>query len=282
MITEPGVTFSITALHASPHSFRKFSTDFMGKGEGAQAYGWGLYFAENPKVNRSYMNQFAQDKATWKFREVETGVIEVMQRSLVGSFLPKDALPEAKEDASDIAWSVLGDLVDAARGSMTVLDIVMELHDEIDTNRKYAETYPQEREKLEQLEGFMLSLLDHLDEIEVRTGMPSNYRVELNVEDYLDFMEGGELLFWDKGYGSSTTSRIGDWLLDEGKEEAYSLFNDKDPENGYWMGGQDLPLVGGCFGKPQRGERVSVKAWSEGHQVRRRFFPLEGGGEADV
>ena len=190
VITEPGVTFSITALHASPHSFRKFSTDFMGKGEGAQAYGWGLYFAENPKVNRSYMNQFAQDKATWKFREVETGVIEVMQRSLVGSFLPKDALPEAKEDASDIAWSVLGDLVDAARGSMTVLDIVMELHDEIDTNRKYAETYPQEREKLEQLEGFMLSLLDHLDEIEVRTGMPSNYRVELNVED-------SELLGWD-------------------------------------------------------------------------------------
>ena len=190
VITEPGVTFSITALHASPHSFRKFSTDFMGKGEGAQAYGWGLYFAENPKVNRSYMNQFAQDKATWKFREVETGAIEEMQRALVGSFLPKDALPEAKEDASDIAWSVLGDLVDAARGSMTVLDIVMELHDEIDTNRKYAETYPQEREKLEQLEGFMLSLLDHLDEIEVRTGMPSNYRVELNVED-------SELMGWD-------------------------------------------------------------------------------------
>lgn len=259
VITEPGVTFSITALHASPHSFRKFSTDFMGKGEGAQAYGWGLYFAENPKVNRSYMNQFAQDKATWKFREVETGVIEVMQRSLVGSFLPKDALPEAKEDASDIAWSVLGDLVDAARGSMTVLDIVMELHDEIDTNRKYAETYPQEREKLEQLEGFMLSLLDHLDEIEVRTGMPSNYRVELNVEDYLDFMEGGELLFWDKGYGSSTTSRIGDWLLDEGKEEAYSLFNDKDPENGYWMGGKIYRSLEDALGSPREASEFLLR-----------------------
>lgn len=197
VITEPGVTFSISALHASPHSFRKFDTAFMGKGEGAQAYGWGLYFAENPEVNRSYMNQFAQDKATWKFREVETGVIEVMQRSLVGSFLPKDALPEAKEDASDIAWSVLGDLVDAARGSMTVLDIVMELHDEIDTNRKYAETYPQEREKLEQLEGFMLSLLDHLDEIEVRTGMPSNYRVELNVDDSV-------LLNWDRPFSEQS------------------------------------------------------------------------------
>ena len=253
------VTMSVRALHASPHSFRKFDTAFMGKGEGAQAYGWGLYFAENPKVNRSYMNQFAQDKATWKFREVETGVIEVMQRSLVGSFLPKDALPEAKEDASDIAWSVLGDLVDAARGSMTVLDIVMELHDEIDTNRKYAETYPQEREKLEQLEGFMLSLLDHLDEIEVRTGMPSNYRVELNVEDYLDFMEGGELLFWDKGYGSSTTSRIGDWLLDEGKEEAYSLFNDKDPENGYWMGGKIYRSLEDALGSPREASEFLLR-----------------------
>ena len=253
------VTMSVRALHASPHSFRKFDTAFMGKGEGAQAYGWGLYFAENPKVNRSYLNQFAQDKATWKFREVETGVIEVMQRSLVGSFLPKDALPEAKEDASDIAWSVLGDLVDAARGSMTVLDIVMELHDEIDTNRKYAETYPQEREKLEQLEGFMLSLLDHLDEIEVRTGMPSNYRVELNVEDYLDFMEGGELLFWDKGYGSSTTSRIGDWLLDEGKEEAYSLFNDKDPENGYWMGGKIYRSLEDALGSPREASEFLLR-----------------------
>lgn len=76
VITEPGVTFSITALHASPHSFRKFSTDFMGKGEGAQAYGWGLYFAQNPEVNRSYMNQFAQDKATWKFRELEASNVD--------------------------------------------------------------------------------------------------------------------------------------------------------------------------------------------------------------
>lgn len=207
VITEPGVTFSIAALHASPHSFRKFDTAFMGKGEGAQAYGWGLYFAENPEVNRSYMNQFAQDKATWKFREVETAAIEEMQRALVGSFLPKDALPEAKEDASDIAWSVLGDLVDAARGSMTVLDVVMELHDEIDTNRKYAETYPQEREKMVQLEGFLLSLLDHLDEIEARPGMPSNYRVELNVDDSV-------LLNWDKPF-SEQSETVKDALAEE-------------------------------------------------------------------
>lgn len=119
---------------------------------------------------------------------------------------------------------------------MTVSDIAREVMEEIEINRKYAEEYPQKREKMVQLEGFLLSLLDHLDEIEARPGMPSNYKVELNVKDYLDFMEGGELLFWDKGYGSSTTSRIGDWLLDEGKDDAYSLFNDKDPEMGIGWG----------------------------------------------
>lgn len=62
VITEPGVTFSITALHASPHSFRRFATDNMGGGEGNQAFGWGLYFAENPETNQAYMGKFSQSK----------------------------------------------------------------------------------------------------------------------------------------------------------------------------------------------------------------------------
>ena len=35
----------ITAYHGSPHTFDKFSMDKIGTGEGAQAYGHGLYFA---------------------------------------------------------------------------------------------------------------------------------------------------------------------------------------------------------------------------------------------
>lgn len=37
----------IKAYHGSPHDFDKFSLDKIGTGEGAQAYGHGLYFAEN-------------------------------------------------------------------------------------------------------------------------------------------------------------------------------------------------------------------------------------------
>ena len=259
VITEPGVTFSIAALHASPHSFRKFSTDFMGKGEGAQAYGWGLYFAENPEVNRSYLNQFAQDKATWRFRELEASNVDDMARGLRDRIVFPEHVNRFEPGVLDAVYSVLGDLSDARGDKGKIEAIKEELREDIRINEGYSDQYPQAKRQADAENIAYQYLLDHLDEIEVRTGMPSNYRVELNVEDYLDFMEGGELLFWDKGYGSSTTSRIGDWLLDEGKEEAYSLFNDKDPENGYWMGGKIYRSLEDALGSPREASEFLLR-----------------------
>jgi hypothetical protein len=44
----------IRAYHGSPHDFDKFDLSKIGMGEGAQAYGHGLYFAENEGVARGY------------------------------------------------------------------------------------------------------------------------------------------------------------------------------------------------------------------------------------
>jgi hypothetical protein len=43
-----------TAFHGSPHIFDKFMLEKIGTGEGAQAYGHGMYFAENPKIAEDY------------------------------------------------------------------------------------------------------------------------------------------------------------------------------------------------------------------------------------
>jgi len=43
-----------TAFHGSPHVFDKFDMTKIGTGEGAQAYGHGLYFAESPEVAERY------------------------------------------------------------------------------------------------------------------------------------------------------------------------------------------------------------------------------------
>jgi hypothetical protein len=44
----------IRAYHGSPYDFDKFDLSKIGTGEGAQAYGHGLYFAENPAVSEEY------------------------------------------------------------------------------------------------------------------------------------------------------------------------------------------------------------------------------------
>lgn len=46
----------IRAFHGSPHDFDRFDLSKIGSGEGAQAYGHGLYFAQNADVARAYLN----------------------------------------------------------------------------------------------------------------------------------------------------------------------------------------------------------------------------------
>ena len=54
----------MTAWHGSPHKFDKFSLDKIGTGEGAQAYGHGLYLAEAPAVAQEYAGALSAAKAT--------------------------------------------------------------------------------------------------------------------------------------------------------------------------------------------------------------------------
>lgn len=49
-----GLLDKIKAYHGSPHDFDRFSSDNIGTGEGAQAYGHGLYFAEREPTAMSY------------------------------------------------------------------------------------------------------------------------------------------------------------------------------------------------------------------------------------
>lgn len=49
----------IPVYHASPHMFREFDPGAIGTGEGAQAYGHGIYVAESPAVRDYYRDFFS-------------------------------------------------------------------------------------------------------------------------------------------------------------------------------------------------------------------------------
>jgi hypothetical protein len=75
-----------TAYHGSPYLFDKFNVNKVGSGEGAQAYGHGMYFAENPKVAEEYRNALKFDNDL----KITTNGDVVTQKALSMSNMDKD------------------------------------------------------------------------------------------------------------------------------------------------------------------------------------------------
>lgn len=61
------------AYHGSPHDFDKFSMSQIGTGEGAQAYGHGLYFAEEPAVAQAYKEALTPDASNYSLWKTVDG-----------------------------------------------------------------------------------------------------------------------------------------------------------------------------------------------------------------
>jgi hypothetical protein len=53
---------ALTGYHGSPYRFSKFDASKIGSGEGAQSFGYGLYFAESPSTAGQYKMSTAVDK----------------------------------------------------------------------------------------------------------------------------------------------------------------------------------------------------------------------------
>jgi hypothetical protein len=56
----------IDVYHGSPHRFEEFDASKIGTGEGAQAYGHGIYLAENPEIARDYQVRLSYDPEKMK------------------------------------------------------------------------------------------------------------------------------------------------------------------------------------------------------------------------
>jgi hypothetical protein len=100
----------IRAYHGSPHSFDKFSTSQIGTGEGAQAYGRGLYFAEREKTAEGYRKKLSRDNLAQRAKDNQS------YDTLVG--LGLDESPELGA-FSIILSEADGDMARAIQDSMT-------------------------------------------------------------------------------------------------------------------------------------------------------------------
>jgi len=98
----PAAMGLMTVYHGSPHLFDKFDMSKIGTGEGAQAYGHGLYFAENPEVASSYKmaGQPSYLGAT-VWGHVHTAIETAKAHGLVGDGVNKFALDYLNKQAAN-------------------------------------------------------------------------------------------------------------------------------------------------------------------------------------
>jgi len=68
-----------SVYHGSPHIFDRFSTAAIGSGEGAQAYGFGLYFAGKKEIAQYYRETLAGPQMTWDGEPVTARNIDAVE-----------------------------------------------------------------------------------------------------------------------------------------------------------------------------------------------------------
>ena len=58
--------FRQAAFHGTGSRFDRFNTDFVGTGEGVQAFGWGLYFSSSQKIAEHYRKSLTEMRAEYE------------------------------------------------------------------------------------------------------------------------------------------------------------------------------------------------------------------------
>ena len=113
-VTKP----KIRAYHGSPYEFDEFKSEAIGTGEGAQAYGHGLYAAEEVDVARGYRKSTRYHSVKREFQDVladDAEFDEVAQAMADGSFSPDAADLLSKLEAEDwLGFDYPSQAIDAA------------------------------------------------------------------------------------------------------------------------------------------------------------------------
>ena len=122
----------ITAFHGSPYKFDEFKTEAIGTGEGAQAYGYGLYFAEEPDIARGYRKSTRYHSARREFQNElpdDASIDEVSEAINDGVFSEENANLLRRLEAEDyLGFDYPSQALDAVlRGDLKNYDASKEL-----------------------------------------------------------------------------------------------------------------------------------------------------------
>lgn len=182
----------LVAYHGTPHEVDKFSSSKIGTGEGAAAYGHGLYFAENPEVAKQYQESL---RPMTDIIDLEVGGVPVISKGKYADYSPTQYTDKPKP--SDYARARLQEslMVDEwkireawdKKGEEGVKQIVLDF---INEDLQYLPNdWPELVPEMEKIKDKILS---GDTKTKFKKGKSNLYKVELDIDP------DTEMLDWDK------------------------------------------------------------------------------------
>lgn len=105
---------TMRAFHGTPHDFDRFDLSKIGTGEGAQAYGHGLYFAENERIAKHYKDKLAgmRSSTVKRILEQQNGDLDAAIKYAQDEIARLDALPDYDGSKKYAFMSIYNDALD--------------------------------------------------------------------------------------------------------------------------------------------------------------------------
>jgi hypothetical protein len=155
----------IRAFHGSPHDFEAFDASKIGTGEGAQAYGHGLYVAESEDVARGYRDKLAPPVSRFALtrdglREYNVRLRDAYSQAAANYADGTTARDMAKIDGP--GGAIAQDVLDTMEpehfkktppGRMYEVEIAADPQHFLDWDKPLSEQSPQVQKKLEAIMG---------------------------------------------------------------------------------------------------------------------------------
>lgn len=232
----PGVlrtrSYNQPAYHGThAKGITKFSTEFIGTGEGVQAFGWGLYFASDRSIAEHYRQKLTDATPIKTFR---IGTLGIFRNEMPVDYSPRDSSPEAHARANATEYLMLRepDIREAwyAEGINGVRKIVQEELDALIA--RFQAEYP--------------AYVPELKALRRRTDSPTLFVFEMSESEgqtyEVDIPHHDEYLDWDKPL-TEQSKKVKEVLATVGEEEGLPVeYHGGASKKLYWPGktGRDL------------------------------------------
>lgn len=154
----------LTAYHGTPHTIKgKFDINKVGTGEGAQAYGHGMYFAEAPDVAKTYMTVGGQGEFVRLGDKVVPTASQEGQLLADVTKLGRKAAINKYPDQADYIKTINPDNIKFEGGNLYKVDIPDEyIPNMLDWDKPLAEQTPQVQAAIQKL-GDRFRPLDEME-----------------------------------------------------------------------------------------------------------------------